>query len=222
MPEQPPGTPPAPAPGPLDGLTVLDFSTMMAGPHCTRMMADLGATVVKVESPDGDHMRKLRPRKSGSSRFFGQLNVGKRSVTLDLSAAAGQQAALSLVAQADIVLESWRPGVAGPRPDLRGLPRRPRGCHLLLNLRLGPVRAERPAGRLRARGARGLRVRHGQPLLPAARQHPPGHRRVRRRHPRRHHGLRRDPGRRAQAGHHRRGLAHRPVAGGGDAVHAGL
>jgi crotonobetainyl-CoA:carnitine CoA-transferase CaiB-like acyl-CoA transferase len=112
MPEQPPGTAPAPAPGPLDGLTVLDFSTMMAGPHCTRMMADLGATVIKVESPEGDHMRKLRPRKSGSSRFFGQLNVGKRSVTLDLSAGPGREAALALVAQADIVLESWRPGVA--------------------------------------------------------------------------------------------------------------
>ena len=68
MPERPPGTPPVLAPGPLAGLTVLDFSTMMAGPHCTRMMADLGATVIKVESPDGDHMRKLRPRKSGSSR----------------------------------------------------------------------------------------------------------------------------------------------------------
>jgi CoA:oxalate CoA-transferase len=57
-------------------------------------------------------MRKLRPRKSGSSRFFGQLNVGKRSVTLDLSAGPGCQAALALAARADIVLESWRPGVA--------------------------------------------------------------------------------------------------------------
>jgi crotonobetainyl-CoA:carnitine CoA-transferase CaiB-like acyl-CoA transferase len=98
--------------GPLAGLTILDFTTMMAGPHCTRMMADLGATVIKVESPDGDHMRKLRPRKSGSSRFFGQLNVGKRSVVLDLSQEPGQTAALDLVARADVVLESWRPGVA--------------------------------------------------------------------------------------------------------------
>lgn len=102
----------APVPGPLAGLTVLDFSTMMAGPYCTRLMADLGAAVIKIESPDGDHMRKLRPRKSGSSRFFGQLNVGKRSVILDLSAELGQEAALALVARADVVLESWRPGVA--------------------------------------------------------------------------------------------------------------
>jgi CoA:oxalate CoA-transferase len=57
-------------------------------------------------------MRKLRPRKSGSSRFFGQLNVGKRSVTLDLSAGEGREVALALVARADIVLEGWRPGVA--------------------------------------------------------------------------------------------------------------
>src|SRR3984957_10108535 len=112
VPEQPPGTPPAPAPGPLDGLTVLDFSTMMAGPHCTRMMADLGATVIKVESPDGDHIRKLRPRKSGASRFFGQLNVGKRSVTADLTDPGPRGEVLDLIAQADVVLENWRPGVA--------------------------------------------------------------------------------------------------------------
>jgi CoA:oxalate CoA-transferase len=98
--------------GPLAGLTILDFSTMMAGPYCTRMMADLGAAVIKVESPDGDHMRKLRPRKRGSSRFFGQLNVGKRSVVLDLSTDEGRSAALGLASRADIVLESWRPGVA--------------------------------------------------------------------------------------------------------------
>lgn len=98
--------------GPLGGLTVLDFSTMIAGPYCTRMMADLGAAVIKVEPPDGDHMRKLRPRKHGSSRFFGQLNVGKRSVVLDLSTEQGRDAALALAGRADIVLENWRPGVA--------------------------------------------------------------------------------------------------------------
>src|ERR1700761_5189169 len=104
--------PDADGPAALSGLTIVDFTTMIAGPSGSRLFADLGADVIKVESPDGDHMRKLRPRKSGSSRFFGQLNVGKYSVVLDLSADEGRDAALALVARADIVLESWRPGVA--------------------------------------------------------------------------------------------------------------
>jgi crotonobetainyl-CoA:carnitine CoA-transferase CaiB-like acyl-CoA transferase len=100
------------APGALAGLRVIDFSSMIAGPYCTRMMADLGADVIKIEAPGGDHMRKLRPRSKGSSRFFGQLNVGKRSVTLDLSADDGRTTALALIERADVVLENWRPGVA--------------------------------------------------------------------------------------------------------------
>jgi CoA:oxalate CoA-transferase len=103
---------PGDAGGALADLTVVDFSSMVAGPYCTRMMADLGATIIKVESPEGDHMRKLQPREGGSSRFFGQLNAGKRSVVLDLSSEPGRAAALSLVAGADVVVENWRPGVA--------------------------------------------------------------------------------------------------------------
>lgn len=98
--------------GPLTGLTVVDFTSMMAGPYCTRLMADLGADVVKVEAVDGDHMRRLKPRKDGASRFFGQLNAGKNSVALNLRAADGLRAALRLVESADVLLESWRPGVA--------------------------------------------------------------------------------------------------------------
>lgn len=97
---------------PLSGVRVVDFSTMIAGPYATRLLADLGAEVIKVESPEGDHMRNLRPRKSGSSRFFGQLNVGKRSVVLNLGVQAQLADALALVASADIVVENWRPGVA--------------------------------------------------------------------------------------------------------------
>ncbi len=220
---EPQPAPPAHVPGPLAGLTVLDFSTMMAGPYCTRMMADLGATVIKVESPEGDHMRKLRPRKSGSSRFFGQLNVGKRSVTLDLSAEPGREAALALVARADIVLESWRPGVAARLGLAYEACRAVREDVIYCSIsgwgQSGP-NARRAAFAPVVHAASGLR--HGQPLLPAARQHPAGDRRVRRRHPRRHDGVRRDPGRPAQAGRYRCGVAHRLVTGGGDAVHAGL
>jgi crotonobetainyl-CoA:carnitine CoA-transferase CaiB-like acyl-CoA transferase len=98
--------------GALHDLTVVDFSSMIAGPYCTRMLADLGADVIKVESPDGDHMRKLRPRKSGASRFFGQLNVGKRSVVADLTDADARAGVLALVAGGDVIVENWRPGVA--------------------------------------------------------------------------------------------------------------
>ena len=66
------------------GLKVLDFTTTIAGPHCGRMLADLGADVVKVESPEGDMMRTRPPIRDGASTSFGQLNVGKRCLVLDL------------------------------------------------------------------------------------------------------------------------------------------
>jgi CoA:oxalate CoA-transferase len=102
----------ADGPAALSGLTIVDFTTMIAGPYCSRLFADLGADVIKVESAEGDHIRKLRPRKSGASRFFGQLNVGKRSVTADLTDPVQRGEVLDLIAQADVVLENWRPGVA--------------------------------------------------------------------------------------------------------------
>ncbi|MWA02908.1 CoA transferase [Actinomadura sp. LD22] len=98
--------------GPLAGVRVIDLSSMMAGPHCARLLADQGADVIKVESLTGDHMRNLRPRRKGQSRFFGQLNVGKRSVALDLKQPRGHAALMALVSRADVVIEAWRPGVA--------------------------------------------------------------------------------------------------------------
>jgi CoA:oxalate CoA-transferase len=96
----------------LGGLVVVDFTTMIAGPYASRLFADLGADVIKVESADGDHIRKLRPRKAGASRFFGQLNAGKRSVTADLTDPAQRNEVLEVIAHSDVVLENWRPGVA--------------------------------------------------------------------------------------------------------------
>lgn len=96
---------------PYSGLRVLDFSTTLAGPHCTRMLADMGAEVIKVETLDGDMMRIRPPVRNGASTLFGQLNVGKKSVVLDLKSAEGAQAAKRLALESDILVENFRPGV---------------------------------------------------------------------------------------------------------------
>lgn len=95
----------------FSGLKVLDFTTTIAGPHCTRMLADLGADVIKIESDDGDMMRLRPPVRSGASALFGQLNAGKKSVRLDLKSKAAAEAVHALVAKSDILVENFRPGV---------------------------------------------------------------------------------------------------------------
>ena len=71
-------------PRPLSDVRVLDFSTTIAGPHCSRLLADMGADVIKVESPEGDLMRSRPVQRDGAGTMFGQLNAGKRSIVLDL------------------------------------------------------------------------------------------------------------------------------------------
>jgi len=95
----------------FDGLRVLDFTTTIAGPHCGRLLADLGAEVIKIEAPEGDMMRTRPPLRDGASTSFGQLNAGKKSVVLDLKSRRGVEAARRLVATADVVVENFRPGV---------------------------------------------------------------------------------------------------------------
>jgi CoA:oxalate CoA-transferase len=95
----------------LAGVKVADFSAVVAGPYCTRLMARSGADVVKVEPPGGDHLRTLRPLRDGDSAFFGALNAGKRSVALDLRAPGGRAAARAIADWADVVVENFRPGV---------------------------------------------------------------------------------------------------------------
>jgi CoA:oxalate CoA-transferase len=97
--------------GSFEGLRVLDFSTTIAGPHCARMLADLGAEVIKIETAEGETMRSRPPLRNGCSTAFGQLNVGKKSVVLDLKSVDGIEVARRLVASADILLENFRPGV---------------------------------------------------------------------------------------------------------------
>ena len=96
---------------PLQGFRVLDFSRVLAGPHCGRALADLGADVVKVEPPDGDLTRFFHPRRKSMSLYFAQQNAGKRNVSLDLSRPEATDLLLRLAADVDVVLENFRPGV---------------------------------------------------------------------------------------------------------------
>lgn len=93
------------------GLRVLDFSTTIAGPHCTRMLADMGAEVIKIETDGGETMRTRPPLRQGCSTAFGQLNVGKKSLVLDLKSDDGKETVRRLAATADILVENFRPGV---------------------------------------------------------------------------------------------------------------
>lgn len=95
----------------LQGLRIVDFSAMVAGPYCTRWLADLGAEVIKIEPPEGDHMRQRAPLRDGRSAYFGHLNSGKRCIALNLKQPEGVEVARSLAAEADIVVQAFRPGV---------------------------------------------------------------------------------------------------------------
>ncbi|HSW18726.1 MAG TPA: CoA transferase, partial [Ramlibacter sp.] len=102
---------------PLDGVRVLDLSKVLAGPLCAQYLGDMGADVIKVESPGaGDETRHWPPfREAGSHRtgaVFLSANRNKRSVSLDLGSAAGREAAHRLAARADVVISSFGPGVA--------------------------------------------------------------------------------------------------------------
>jgi len=95
----------------LSGVRVLDFTAMMAGPYCARWLSDLGAEVIKLEPPEGDHMRTRAPVRSGKSAYFGHLNAGKRCISIDLKKPEGVALARELAVKSDVVLEAFRPGV---------------------------------------------------------------------------------------------------------------
>ncbi len=99
------------ATGCLEGLRVLDFSTTIAGPYCGRMLADMGAEVIKIESTEGEAMRIRPPVRNGCSSLFGLFNAGKKSLVLDLKTPDAIDAIHALVRRADILVENFRPGV---------------------------------------------------------------------------------------------------------------
>jgi crotonobetainyl-CoA:carnitine CoA-transferase CaiB-like acyl-CoA transferase len=96
---------------PLEGLKVLDFSRVLAGPFAGRMLSDLGAEVVKVEPPEGDSSRLWGRLTAGVSGYFNMVNAGKRSIAIDLRAPGAQELVLALVKQADVLVENFRPDV---------------------------------------------------------------------------------------------------------------
>lgn len=98
----------------FQGLRVLDFSRVIAGPACTQNLADFGAEVIKIENPNGgdDGRNMAGPRLGGESHFFLAFNRGKKSVALDVRKPEGLALALTLAEQADVVVENFRPGVA--------------------------------------------------------------------------------------------------------------
>lgn len=98
---------------PLGGLRILDFSRVLAGPYCTALLADIGADVLKIEPPTGDDYRHIGPfYPDGSSCLFEAVNRGKRSAVIDLATEQGKKLAAALAAEADVVVENFRPGVA--------------------------------------------------------------------------------------------------------------
>jgi len=96
---------------PLEGMRVLDLTRVLSGPHCTRMLADLGADVIKVEPPDGDLTRFASPRINGLAGYFVQQNAGKRNISLDLSKPDAAEIVLDLAQRCDVLVENFRPGV---------------------------------------------------------------------------------------------------------------
>jgi crotonobetainyl-CoA:carnitine CoA-transferase CaiB-like acyl-CoA transferase len=96
---------------PLSGIKVIDFTRVLAGPHCAKVLLDLGADVIKVEPPGlGDITRYASPGEIGKSHYFYQQNAGKKCVSIDLNFPEGRELAMDLVRNADIVVENFRPG----------------------------------------------------------------------------------------------------------------
>src|ERR1700712_3342045 len=97
---------------PLAGLRALDLSTVIAGPNCARYLADFGADVIKVERPEGDTLRNMgwRDPRDGDGLWWKLANRNKRTIALDLKAAADVDVLRGLVVDADVVVENFRPG----------------------------------------------------------------------------------------------------------------
>jgi crotonobetainyl-CoA:carnitine CoA-transferase CaiB-like acyl-CoA transferase len=98
--------------GPLEGIRIIDLTSMLSGPWATMILADQGADVIKVEEPRlGDHTRSYGNRRNGFSASFLNLNRNKRSVAIDLKTPKGVELVKRLAAGADVLVQNFRPGV---------------------------------------------------------------------------------------------------------------
>ncbi|MFN3461656.1 MAG: CaiB/BaiF CoA transferase family protein, partial [Oceanibaculum sp.] len=98
--------------GPLHGVRILDLTSVMMGPYATQLLGDMGAEVLKVESPDGDIVRQIGPGRSpGMGGMFLQLNRSKRSIVLDLKKPSGKAALMRIAASCDVLMYNLRPQV---------------------------------------------------------------------------------------------------------------
>jgi crotonobetainyl-CoA:carnitine CoA-transferase CaiB-like acyl-CoA transferase len=102
--------------GLLAGYKICDFTRVLSGPYCTRLLADLGADVIKIERPgEGDEVRYITPQMdpgaNDQSAYFARTNAGKRSVAIDFANPGAREVVLDLVRQADVVVENFSPGV---------------------------------------------------------------------------------------------------------------
>ncbi|OBA63393.1 formyl-CoA transferase [Mycobacterium sp. 1100029.7] len=95
---------------PLEGVRVVDFTRVLAGPHCTKHLLDLGAEVIKIEPPAGDISRAAYPRTGEISGYYAQQNAGKRNLSIDLNVPAARAVVAQLCDTADVIVENFRPG----------------------------------------------------------------------------------------------------------------
>src|SRR5687767_7739489 len=95
---------------PLEGVRVLDLTSVMARPYCTMILVDIGAEVIKVENfPEGDASRRFDPKVNGESYCFAVLNRNKKSLALNMKYPRGKEAFMKLAARADVITENFRP-----------------------------------------------------------------------------------------------------------------
>jgi crotonobetainyl-CoA:carnitine CoA-transferase CaiB-like acyl-CoA transferase len=95
---------------PLEGIRVVDFARVLAGPHCTKHLLDLGAEVIKIEPPAGDISRMSYPRQGEISGYYAQQNAGKRNLSIDLNFPEAREVVMQLCETADVIVENFRPG----------------------------------------------------------------------------------------------------------------
>lgn len=99
------------SPQPLTGIRVVDLTRVLSGPFCTMLLGDMGADVIKVETGEGDQVRQAGAQRDGLSWYFASFNRNKRSLRLDLKQPEGKAVLARLIAEADVLVENFRPGV---------------------------------------------------------------------------------------------------------------